>query len=206
MRRQAFSVLELVGVLAILAILTSLLLPRISHVVQRQTTRQTINEAQITEAVIALQSLNTALNAHLAQYGCLACQNGKPLIFPETYDAFGQVLLIEGLIERPFQLGISKTCMLRLRRISGLTSASAIDALNGAYDLNGDGKNDVVGTIVVEAVLPELDETEARALKDRIDGPRPGSGGANRDLSGRVVCLAPGPDGRTEVHVYLMHK
>ena len=99
MRRQAFSVLELVGVLAILAILTSLLLPRITHVAQRQTIHQTINEAQITEAVIAFQGLNTALNAHMAQYGCLACQNGKPLIFPETYDAFDQVLLIEGFIE-----------------------------------------------------------------------------------------------------------
>lgn len=206
MRRQAFSVLELVGVLAILAILTSFLLPRITHVVQRQTTRQTINEAQITEAVVALQSLNTALNAHLAQYGCLACQNGNPLSFLQTYDAFSQVLLIEGLIEKPFQLGISKTCVLRLRRISSLTSASAIDALNGAYDLSGDGKNDVLGTIVVEAVLPELDEPDAQALKDRIDGPRPGSGGANRDLSGRVVYPAPGPGGRTEVHVYLMHK
>ena len=82
MRRQAFSVLELVGVLAILAILTSFLLPRITHVVQRQTTRQTINEAQITEAVVALQSLNTALNAHLAQYRLPGMPEWKPPQLP----------------------------------------------------------------------------------------------------------------------------
>jgi hypothetical protein len=206
MRRQAFSVLELVGVLAILAILTALVLPRITRVAQRQTTTQTINEALITEAVITLQSVNTALNAHLAQFGCLACQNGKPLVFPETYDGFSQVLLTEGFIEKPFQLSVSKACVLRLRNVSALTPVSAIDGLNGAYDLNGDGKNAVVGTIVVEAVLPEVGEPEARALKDRIDGPRSRSGGANRDLSGRVIYLAPGSDGRTEVHIYLFHK
>jgi type II secretory pathway pseudopilin PulG len=206
MRCRGFSVLELLGVVAILAILTALLLPRISRVAQQQTTRQAINEAQITEAVIALQSLNTALNAHLAQYGCLACQNGKPIIFSEFYDAFGQVLLTEGFIERPFQLSMSKSCVLRLRKTSALTPASTIDGLNGAYDLNGAGKNDVQGAWVVEAILPEVVEPEARGLKAQIDGSRAGSGGANRDLSGRVICLAPGPDGRTEVHIYLMHK
>jgi type II secretory pathway pseudopilin PulG len=206
MRRQAFSVLELLGVLAILVILTSLLLPRMTRVAQRQTIRPTINEAQITEAMIALRSLNTALDSHLAQYGCLACQKGNPLIFPETYDAFGQVLLSEGFIERPFQLSMSKTCVLRLRKVSTLTPGSKIDAMTGAFDLNGDGKNDVVGTVMLEAVLPDLSESEAEALKDRIDGPRPGSGGANRNLSGRVMCLAPSHDGRTEVHIYMIHK
>ena len=206
MRRQAFSILELVGVLAILAILTSLLLPRITHVVHQQATRQSISEAQITETVIALQSLNTALNAHLAQYGCLACQNGNPLVFPETYDAFSQVLLVEGFIERPFQLSISKGCLLRLRKTSALTAASPIDGLNGAYDLDSDGKNDVIGATLVEAILPEVTEPEARALKDRIDHPQIPSEGPNRALSGRVVYLAPRPDGRTEIHIYLMHK
>ena len=206
MRRQAFSVLELVGVLAILAILTSFLLPRISRVAQQQTTRQTVSEAQITEAVIALQSLNTALNAHLAQYGCLACQNGNPLVFPEIYDAFSQVLLAEGFIERPFQLSISKSCVLRLRKTSSLTPASPIDGSNGAYDLDSDGKNDVVGANLVEAILPEVTQPEARALKDRIDHPQTVSDGPNRTLSGRVVYLAPPLDHRTEVHIYLMHK
>lgn len=206
MRRRAFSLLELVGVLAILAILTSFLLPRITHVAQQQTTRQSISEAQITEAVIALQSLNTALNAHIAQNGCLACQTGNPIIFPEIYDAFSQVLLVEGFIERPFQLSMSKGCLLRLRKISALTPASPIDGLNGAYDLDADGKNDVVGAHVVEAILPEVTEPEARALKDRIDHPPSGLNGPDRNLSGRVVYVASRPDGRTEVHIYLMHK
>jgi hypothetical protein len=59
---------------------------------------------------------------------------------------------------------------------------------------------------MLEAVLPDLSESEAEALKDRIDGPRQGSVGANRNFSGRVMCLAPSHDGRIEVHIYMIHK
>jgi hypothetical protein len=205
MSRQAFGLLELIGVLAVLAILAAVVLPRVMRVANPQTTIQVSREALITEAVLALQSLQAAVTAHVAQHGCLACMNGVPLTFSENYDGFAQVLLTEGFIERPFYLKLATNSVLRLRRISSLVAGSAVDAFNGAYSLDGSGKNSVIGAVVVEAVLPRVPETEARALNERIDGASPAPAAGKEDKLGRVIYPASDAQGRTDVHIYVLH-
>jgi hypothetical protein len=96
---------------------------------------------------------------------------------------------------------------VRLVNVSGLSSGSAVDGVNGAYDLRGDGRNDVVGaSFVLEAVIPAVTEAEARALNDRLDGPPLGAGPGADDLRGRVVYRRAGPGGHTELHIHIMHK
>lgn len=205
MKHRGFSAIELIGVLAVLAILTALLLPRISRKLNQANVLQTVNEAHVVQALASVQSLQGAVAAHLAQFGSLGSLNGTPLIFDQTYDKFAQVLLTEGLIERPFDVSLGTSAMVRLVKVAGYSPATAVNGTNGAYDLDGDGKNDVLGaSFVAEAVLPGVNESDAKELNDRVDGPRPGATGSGDDLRGRVIYRKAGPDGRTEVHVFIM--
>lgn len=207
MSQRAFGAIELIGVLAILVILLALLLPKISRTISNPEPIQSVNEAHIMQASIALQSLQAAVTAHLAQFGSLASLSGNPLTFATTYDQFGQVLLSEGLIERPFEVSLGTNAIVRLVRVSGLTPTILVDGANGAYDLHGDGRNDVLGaSFVVEAVISGVSEAGARALNDQIDGPRLGSTIGRDDLLGRVIYRKAGLDGLTEVHIYILQK
>lgn len=206
MRREGFGVLELIGVLAILAILSALVVPRVMRVSHPQQVVRIESDGRVFEAVIALQSIQTAAAAHLAQHGCLPCLNGVPLSFAGNYDGFGQVLLSEGLIERPFHLALATNGFLRLHKITGNVAGSTVEGFNGAYSLDGTGRNTVIGGVVLEAVLPGLSESDARALDERIDGTGQRSGVETGDWLGRVIYPAPDAQGRTEVHVYISHQ
>ena len=206
MPTRAFSLIELIGVLAIIAIITALVLPRIAKV-SPQVPVQTVHQANVTEVVVAMETLKTAVAAHLAQFGSLATRNGTPLNFSDSYDNFDAVLLSEGFIERPFSVSLATHSNLRLVRVSSLSATSTVDCSNGAYDLHGEGKNSINGaSFALEAVLDGVTEENARALNDRIDGPHLGAAIGQPDLTGQVIYPKPGPDGRTEVHVYLLHK
>ena len=204
MNQRAFSAIELIGVLAILVILTALLLPRLSRTSNQQSAIATVNQAHIVEAVIALQSLEAAAAAHMAQFGSLASVNGAPLNFAETYDNFAQGLLTEGVLDKPFQLSLGTNSLVRLVKISNRSNSGGADIAGGVYDLHGDGSNNRTGApFVLEAVIAGVDEADARALNDQLDGPRLGENANGDDLLGRVVYRKVGRDGRTEVHVYI---
>jgi type II secretory pathway pseudopilin PulG len=207
MDRRAFSAIELVGVLAILAILTALLLPRLTRNSNKPNVIQTINEAHITEVALAVQSLEAAATAHLAQYGSLGSFAGSPATFSGNYDRFSQVLLSEGLIERPFDVRLGTNSFLRLINATGLTATTPVDGANGAYDLDGSGKNKVVGAaFVLEAIIQGVSEAEASAINARLDGQRLAAPAGKNDLSGRVMYRAVGIDGRTELHIHILNK
>jgi len=77
----------------------------------------------------------------------------------------------------------------------------------GIYDLDSDGKSDMRGAAyTLEAVIPDVREVEARALNDRLDGPRLGAGEGKSDFVGRVIYPTAAPSGMTTVHIYLQHK
>jgi hypothetical protein len=207
MQQRAFSAVELIGVLAIIAILTALLLPRISHHVTKEEVVQTAGLAHLTETVVAIQTIEGVINAHLAQFGSLGSFNGAPPTVSGSYDNFSQVLLREGLMERPFGVTLGTNSFLRLLNASGLTATTPVDGRNGAYDLHGDGRNNVVGAaFVVEAIIAGVTEQEARAINDRLDGPRLSAPAGSDDWLGRAIYRQMGADGRTELHIHILHK
>ena len=67
MNRRGFGALELISVLAILAILTALVLPRVLRTAPTVQVPQTVNEAHLTQALAELQAIQPAIAAHLAQ-------------------------------------------------------------------------------------------------------------------------------------------
>jgi hypothetical protein len=75
---------------------------------------------------------------------------------------------------------------LRLVGIAGVpATAAALGYENGTYDLDGDGDNDVTGQLVVEAVIQDVEEQDAKELNDRIDGTTLGAALAAADAKGR---------------------
>src|SRR5512140_444156 len=75
----AFSLIEIVGLLALIAIVVSLLVPQVFKA--RSPTHaaaQAVNQAHVEEVVADVAGIKTAITAHYAQFGSLASSNGVP--------------------------------------------------------------------------------------------------------------------------------
>jgi hypothetical protein len=193
--------------LAILLILTALLLPKLSRIFQKPAVVfQTVDQGRVTQVSASIQGLETAIVSHLNTSPTLNSSGGTKLTFSDHYDSFGQVLLREGLLERPFSTALGTNSFVRLTAGSGLSGATPISPGNGAYDLDGEGHNDVVNCqYVVEAVICGLSEAEASAIDNQIDGPGLSGRTRSADLVGRVIYTKTDA-GQCEVHVYLARK
>ena len=191
-RDRAFTLIEMIGVLAVIAILASLLVPKIY---------EAINSARISQAVLSVQTIKTAVMEHYAKFYSLASSNGVPLAFNNDYPGFDRVLLGEGLIDQPFKLRIDPSAFLLLRAVPTSTVVDAGSAT--AYDLDGDGNSDL-GTahFILEVFFANLPHADAMALNDRLDGAQLGEGLTGTDLKGRVIYdLTKYP----QVHIYITH-
>jgi prepilin-type N-terminal cleavage/methylation domain-containing protein len=96
---KGFTLIEMIGVLAVIAILASLLIPKIF---------EAINNARISNTAVSINTLKTALADHYAKFCSLASTNGIALTIipgPGTTN-FDNVLLGEGFLDKPFQVKI----------------------------------------------------------------------------------------------------
>jgi hypothetical protein len=94
-------------------------------------------------------------------------------------------LLTEGLLERPFELSLGTNATLRLVKLSQVSRDAQVDGSNGIYDWTATAKaTREVRAYILEAVIPDVREVEARALNDRLDGPRLGAGEGKSDFVG----------------------
>src|SRR5215813_2019998 len=65
--KRAFTLIEMIGVLAVIAILAALLIPKIF---------EAINNARVNNAAVSYNSVKTALADHYAKHGSLTSSNG----------------------------------------------------------------------------------------------------------------------------------
>jgi prepilin-type N-terminal cleavage/methylation domain-containing protein len=194
---HAFTLIELIGVLAVIAILASLLIPRVF---------EAINNARVNQAAIGYQTIKTAVVQHYAKFASIASSNGVPFPVSGNYPNFDAVLLAEGLIDKPFATKLGTNATIRIVDVSDLDANTGVDGSNGAYDLDGDGDNDVVNAqYVVEAVIYDVTEADARDLNDRLDGSALAENSGGNDFLGRVVYHHATPSNPIEVHLYIMH-
>ena len=215
--REGFTLVEMIGVLSVISILASLLVPRVF---------QAINDSRIAAAAASYNGVKSGVNEYFGRFGLLGGANGAPLnlannaIF-EDWDL--TVLVAGGFLERPFMAKIGNGLVgsaaggsrLRLINISDNAvttdpATAAADLAAGAYDLDGSGgatDNDILGTIVVEAVIDGVEENDARDLNTAIDGPSlaAAAAGGSADAKGRVKYLI-GNDGLASVRIYVAHK
>src|SRR6476646_10815287 len=99
-RDRAFSLIELIGVLMVVAILASLLVPRVFNA---------IHNAAINQTASSLNTLKTACVGHYAKFTCLATDgsvNPPAAILLDGSDArsaqFDKVLLWESFLDSIF--------------------------------------------------------------------------------------------------------
>ena len=198
--RGAFTLIEMIGVLTVIALLAALLVPKIF---------EASDSARITNTLLSMQTIKTAVLEHYGKFRSLASSNGIPLTVTNSYDHFDAILLAEGLIDKPFASKVGASALIRLRNVSELayTPAASTDPKKGlsTYDLDGDGANDIVGArYLVEALLVNVTLTEARTLNDRWDGPQLGENAGGQDFKGRVAYHKAGSNPLV-VHIYLTH-
>lgn len=214
-KAQAFTLVEMIGVLAIIAILASLLIPRVF---------QAIGDSKISNSASTCNSIKAAVNEYYGKYGLIAGPKGAALTLsgsPATAEDWDLTTLVaEGFAEKPFSVRIGNGKMgsaaggsrLRVINISSNTTNTApadatADLANGAYNLDGASTtNDISGALLVEAVIEEVDSQDAKDFNDRIDGANLGATNlTSADQAGRVKYTAPS-GGKTSVRVYLAHR
>ncbi|HEU0009981.1 MAG TPA: type II secretion system protein [Verrucomicrobiae bacterium] len=194
--KRAFTLIEMIGVLAVIAILAALLIPKIF---------EAINNARVNNAAVSYNSVKTALADHYAKHGSLLSSNGTTIVVggPGATN-FDQTLLTEGFMDKLFQVKIGDGHS-QVEVNTALGTNVTATAANSAYDLDGSGagQNDAAGGVVVEALIGGVTENDAKDLNDRLDGATLGSAIGTDDAKGRVKYAT---GASTTVRIYVTHR
>jgi prepilin-type N-terminal cleavage/methylation domain-containing protein len=207
---QGFTLIEMIGVLAVIAILASMLVPKIF---------EAINSARINNTVQSYNAIKTAVMDHYGKYGAINILGTTGVGYAagsaqmNNYDR--QILLPESMIDKPFLARVGTNWVIQAVASAAATTTPP-DGLIPAYDLDGDGGlagsavNDAFpAAFVVEAVIQAVPIADAIEISERLDGRgaplSQAVGSPNADLAGRVIYAAPA-NGLTDVHIYICHR
>lgn len=200
--RSGFTLIEMIGVLAIIAVLAALLIPRIFSA---------INESRISGAAMSYNSLKSAAMTYFGKHGRFgdsagAAYSDAALAAPVVYDT---VLLQAGVLEKPFatKVGDNATVHIALAAAATVDPADFDAASVPAFNLDGNATvlNEATGRAVIYATLTNVSSDDAKDLNDRIDGATLGSALGAEDAQGRVKYGEP-VNGNTTVYLYVAHK
>ncbi|SRR6266496_5954336 len=151
---KAFTLIEMIGVLAVIAILASLLIPKVF---------EAINNARINNALVSYNTVKAACIDHYAKYGGVILTTNGTTIGSQT-NYYDKQLVQEGFLDKLFLTKIGTTSWVEV-----VTGASVFPA--GGFDLDGDGNGDTAGsTYIIEAVIQGVASSDAKDLNDRLDG------------------------------------
>jgi len=202
--RHGFTLVELIGVLAIIALLAGMLVPRVFAA---------INEANLSRLVANLHWARSAGISYVAKHGRLGRSGGRPLTLPthaaEAAHWDTAVLVPELLFEQPFssRLGSASAIELVASQLPNADPATT----EGAYDLDGSATAPSVaneasgGEFVLQCRLVDVYPEDARDINRLLDGAALGVAEGD-DTIGRVKYAIDGGTGLATVRIYLLHK
>lgn len=190
--------IEMVGVLAIITILASMLIPRILSA---------IDGARLSAAVASVNTVRAAAMDYFSKYGRFAGTNGVAVTAPvDDWDI--SVLIPEGLMDTPFETSVAVTNQVRL--LAAVSAATVPTESNSAFNLDNDtsnGANDAPGQHVIVVYLGTVTIQDAVEINNRIDSQldRVPQGSTDANTLGRVK-YAVSASGVTDVYIYVAHK
>ncbi len=215
-RKSAFSLIEMIGVLAIIAILAAVVLPKVFSA---------ITSARVTNTILAVNTVKTGLTEFAAKYGSFPLATGNARI--------DDLLKTAGFMDERFisKIGTQTDptanagATWRLTggnwtssggssqgtaaRIHANTSNTTAPATAGGRNFRLDGSTNLpTGSRVVYALIYNVPAKEAQDMSIRLDGDgRSAANLTSADQEGKVVYNTPNrTTGLTNVYVYVVHQ
>ena len=210
--QSGFSLIEMIGVLAIIAVLAAVIAPRVFS---------TIASSRVNAAASSIGGISSAVTDFASKYGNLPVTGANSRI--------DDLLLTSGYLDQRFTVkigtpaptppvagaswtfansvwtsagGASQATQARI--ICVASNANVPSAAAGAnYQLDG-ATNLPTGVNVISAVIPNVTGTQAQALSAAVDGDSLSAAtNAVADNAGKVVYAAPNGAGLTTVYIYI---
>lgn len=212
-RKKGFTLVEMIGVLAIIAVLAVVIAPKVFSA---------IRSSRINGTLVSVDTFKTMSAEFVGKYGTLPVTNNNSRI--------DDLFIEAGLSDERFaaKIGLQSDIYAKegaawtrgtngawtaaggsnqtstSRIICKTSSTKAPNTAGGAnFQLDGT-KNIQSGARVISAFLKSVPEAEARELSERIDGIEL-STASGTDAKGKVVYNKPS-NGITDVYVYMMHQ
>lgn len=186
-RASAFTLIEMIGVLAVIALLAAMLLPKVANA---------ISEAKVTSTVGTYQSVQTAATDHYGKFQAFNVVSNASTVATSTELAGWDtgVLIPEGFMDKPFSPKVGLTYGLHVVAGSAANNSSGylFDGVN-----NGTSGMQYVVEIAITNVAPQ----DAYDISQAVDGPslsptNPVSGGP--DIWGKITY-----DGTSVLRMYV---
>src|SRR5262245_44842007 len=161
LKAQGFTLIEMIGVLAVIAILAALLIPKIFNA---------INDSRVNNAVVSYNTIKAASAEHYAKYGAFdktaggaAVPTAPTSVSPpngvagmEYWDA---QLLKEGFSDKLFLVKIGTNSFAK---VTAGTGTPPVFSAPSVYDLDGDVTLDVTnGNWIVEEIIERVWDEDA---------------------------------------------
>ena len=190
---RGFTLIEMIGVLAVIAILAALLIPKVFSA---------ISDARINSVCINTDTIKTAVADHYGKYGKFDYIYGTNQVTLPAVGYDTNVLMAEGLIDKPY---VAKIAGGDPSATSGIQLVSGADANGGTgYILGGTNNATASAGFVVEAHLQKVAVQDAKDLNDRIDGVAMGAPDLTTgDTKGRVEYGSPTAGVVDDLYIYI---
>ncbi|MDQ8203043.1 type II secretion system protein [Pelagicoccus sp. SDUM812003] len=213
-RKRAFTLVEMIGVLAIIAVLAVVIAPKVFGA---------IRSSRINGTLVSIDTFKTAAAEFVGKYGTIPTTNNRSRLD----DLFMEAGLVDERFSAKIGLqgdvyaqtgatwtrgtngvwtangGSNQTAVSRI--ICGVANANAPETAGGR-NFRLDGTNNMAsGARIISAWLEGVPEAEARELSERVDGEGL-STETGADGLGKVVYRAPNGNGLTDVYIYMMHQ
>src|SRR4030095_10710150 len=115
--KRAFTLIEMIGVLAVIAILAALLIPKIF---------EAINNARVNNALVSYNTVKTACMDHYAKYGGIDRTTNAASLGALPINSYARILLSEGFLDKPYLVKVGTNSFVEV-----------INATNATYLLDG---------------------------------------------------------------------
>lgn len=208
-RARGFTLIEIIGVVAVIAILAAVLTPRVVSVIAR---------GKVSASAQSLGSLKSATADYIAKNGTLPTRDGtgstNAAVSTGRFDAD---LVTGGFTEKLFAVSIGTqtfdssglTGRIHVRSQTATSSGTitpptaSVGGVNFDLDRTSSTADFSAGQMVVSSFIPGVSINDAIALNKILDGDD--NAGTGADSTGRCIYSAAASDNTVTVYVYIAH-